>query len=323
MTKLELIKTYSQDWVAYNQAQQKEKLLFMKLLDELCKTVEEPKYTFGRPKLSLSDMLFCSAFKIYSTFSGRRFSSDMKIAKEKGYITKTPHYNSIFNYLKNPKITPILKDLIQQSSLPLKSVETDFAVDSSGFSTSRFSRWFDFKYGRHSKWKIWIKAHLMCGVRTNIVTSVEITEGKVSDTPLLPQLVTRTAQNFTINQVSADKGYSSRENYEAIGKANGAGYIPFRSNATGSSRGSYLWRKMFHYFMYNREEFMEHYHQRSNVETTFHMIKSKFGTNLRSKTRIPQINEVLCKILCHNICVLIQEMHEMKTDLNLDEDKIV
>ncbi len=311
MTKLEIVKTYSQNWVAYNQAQQIEKTLFMELLSDLCKTIEEPKYTFGRPKLSLSDMLFCSVFKIYSTFSGRRFTSDMKIAKEKGFITKVAHYNSIFNYLKNPKFISVLKGLIQQSSLPLKSVETDFAVDSSGFSTSRYSRWFDFKYGRRNKWKIWIKAHLMCGVRTNIVTSVEITEGKVSDTPMLPELVTRTAQNFTINEVSADKGYSSRENYESIGKVNGTGYIPFRSNATGRSRGSYLWRKMFHYFMFKREEFMKNYHKRSNVETTFHMIKSKFGTNLRSKARVSQINEVLCKILCHNICVIIQSMNEL------------
>lgn len=54
-----------------------------------------------------------------------------------------------------------------------------------------------------------------------------------------------------------------------------------------------------------------HYHKRSNVETTFSMIKAKFGGSLRSKTRTAQINEALCKILAHNICVLIQSIFEL------------
>ena len=41
------------------------------------------------------------------------------------------------------------------------------------------------------------------------------------------------------------------------------------------------------------------------------MIKMKFGANVRAKTPIAQVNEVLCKILCHNICVLIQSMVEL------------
>jgi transposase len=66
----------------------------------------------------------------------------------------------------------------------------------------------------------------------------------------------------------------------------------------------------------NQEKFLEHYHRRSNVETTFSMIKAKFGGALRSKTRTAQINEALCKILAHNICVLNQSMFELnvKTD---------
>jgi hypothetical protein len=56
---------------------------------------------------------------------------------------------------------------------------------------------------------------------------------------------------------------------------------------------------------------MQHYHKRSNVETVYSMIKTKFGGMVRSKTPVAQVNEVLCKILCHNICVLIQSMYEL------------
>ena len=41
------------------------------------------------------------------------------------------------------------------------------------------------------------------------------------------------------------------------------------------------------------------------------MIKAKFGDALRSKTDTAMINEALCKILCHNICCLIQSVYEL------------
>lgn len=39
------------------------------------------------------------------------------------------------------------------------------------------------------------------------------------------------------------------------------------------------------------------------------MIKQKFGGFVNSRNEIAQENEILCKILCHNICVLIQEIY--------------
>jgi transposase len=68
---------------------------------------------------------------------------------------------------------------------------------------------------------------------------------------------------------------------------------------------------MYHYFEFQRDEFLSHYHKRSNVETTFSMIKAKFGDALRSKSPTAQFNEALCKVLCHNICVVIGAMHEL------------
>ena len=89
-------------------------------------------------------------------------------------------------------------------------------------------------------------------------------------------------------------------------------YIAFNSNATGSEKnGGSVWKSMYHFYCCNRERFMQEYHKRSNVESTFSMIKAKFGDSLRSKTPTAQVNEALCKILCHNICCLIQSMFEL------------
>ena len=68
---------------------------------------------------------------------------------------------------------------------------------------------------------------------------------------------------------------------------------------------------MYHLFMHRREDYTEHCHKRSNIETAYGMIKGKFGSHLRSESDTGQINEALCKVLCHNICVLVRAVHEL------------
>lgn len=301
--------TYRQNWPAYNEAQTNEKHQFQSLLRDLCNGIQNPVQGKGRPRLPLSDAVFAVTFKIYSTFSGRRFISDLNDAHSKGYLSEVPHFNSIFNYLENPALTSVLTDLIVQSSLPLKSVEVDFAADSTGFTTSRFVRWFDHKYGVVRQQHAWVKCHIMCGVKTNVVTAIEIREPLAQDSPILPALVETTAKNFAMAEVSADKGYTSINNTNVIAKHGAVPFIPFKSIQTGAGGG--LWEKMYHFFRFKRDEFLSHYHKRSNVESTISMIKAKFRDHVRSKTDVAMKNEVLCKVLCHNICCLISAIYEL------------
>ena len=304
--------TYLQNWSAYNEAQTHEQDKFQVLLADLCSGLVTNQPKTGRPRLPLSDAVFSIVFKVYSTVSQRRFVSDLREARNRGFIAKLPHFNSISNYLENAELTPILRTLITQSSLPLKSVETDFAADSSGFTTCRFTRWFDHKYGTVKQEHEWVKCHLMCGVKTNIVTAVEIAGRFASDVKTFPALVDATAKNFQMTEVSADKGYASKANSELVAGTGAIPYIAFSSHHTGTGDGT--WSKMFHYFQFKRTEFMAHYHKRSNVESTFSMMKRKFGDSLRSRTDVAMVNETLCKVLCHNLVVLIHEMSELNID---------
>ena len=157
------------------------------------------------------------AYKVYTTMSGQTIhvlTSEKHKTKE--LVTKAPSFTSSFRYLENPELTPLLKTLIEQSASPLRAVETDFAVDSSGFATTTYSRWFDHKYGKERSKQTWVKTHLMCGVNTHVVTSVEATPYESADTPQLPALVNKTAKTFNINEVSADKAYSDRRNLHAV-----------------------------------------------------------------------------------------------------------
>jgi transposase/predicted nucleic acid-binding Zn finger protein len=304
-------KTYPQNWKQYNAAQVNEKDQFQRLLRSLCDQVKESTAPAGRgrPKIPMSDSIFMACFKVYSTVSGRRFMCDLNDSQQNGYIQKTPHFNSIFNALENEALTPILTDLIITSALPLKEIESDFAIDSSGFTSSRFVRWFDHKYGKIRQEHDWVKAHIICGVKTNVVTAVEIHERNTNDSPILPSLLSTTAEHFDVRELSGDKQYASQVNFNAIVSHGADPYIAFRAKTTGACGG--VFGKAFHFFSLYREEFLQSYHKRSNVESTFSMMKAKFGDSLRSKSDIAMKNEVLCKILCHNICCLISAIYEL------------
>src|SRR5947209_2606194 len=166
---------YGQEWHEYNLAQVNEKARFLELLYELTRGVVEPPQNMGRPRLPLCDMIFCAAFKVYSPFSSRRFVSDIREAQTRGFVTRTPHFNSVSNYLEAKTLTPYLKRLIVESALPLKAIEWDFAVDSSVFSTGIAKKWAEAKWGKARTLygerisneigrKDWVKAHVMCGV---------------------------------------------------------------------------------------------------------------------------------------------------------------
>jgi transposase len=159
----------------------------------------------------------------------------------------------------------------------------------------------------------------MCGVRTKIVTSIEVSGWAAHDTNYFVPLVEKTAQHFKVREVAADKAYLSRKNLRAVESVGGMPFVPFKSNTLEPTEAG-TWVRMHHLFMYQREAFMEHYHKRSNIETAYSMIKGKFGSSLRSKSDAGQINEVLCKVLCHNVCVIVHAMHELGIEPNFGSE---
>jgi len=303
-------KTYTQDWEAYNRAQSTEKDRVQILLHDLCQGISEPEHVGrGRKPHSVRDSIFCMAYKVYNMFSSRRSSTDLREAYARGFLTRPVPGLKINQFFENAAFTPILNDLIAKSAAPLSVVETKFAVDSSGFSTSRFYRWFDEKYGVTRQKAIWIKSHIAIGVQTNVVAAVRVMDKYSPDCQQFKPLMETTAESFKVDEVSADKAYSSKENFELVDLLGGTAFVPFKSNATGGKGG--LFEKMFHYFQFRQEEFMAHYHLRSNVESTFSAVKRLFGDGVKSRTTAAMTNEVLCKFLCYNLTCLIHEQEKL------------
>lgn len=131
----------------------------------------------------------------------------------------------------------------------------------------------------------------------------------ISVAPLFVPLIKETKEHFEIGEVSADKAYLSVENFEEVANGGGQAFIAFKSNSTGEAGGAF--EKAYHYFQFNQDEYLLHYHKRSNVESTFSAVKRKFGSAVLSKTDAGMTNEVLCKCLAHNLTCLVQEQETL------------
>lgn len=77
----------------------------------------------------------------------------------------------------------------------------------------------------------WVKVHLMCGVKTNVVTAVKVADRYSADCPQFKELVDATAKNFTMQEVSADKAYLSAQNLQTVVDHAAMPYIPFKTNS--------------------------------------------------------------------------------------------
>jgi transposase len=307
--------TYSQDWRAYNAAQTSEKATLQSLLHDLCKGIPESTATkMGRPRLPLRDGIFCACFKVYSMFSGRRFMSDLRDAHEKGYISRVPHFNSVLKVFDTAGTTPILEALVRESATPMTAIEENFAIDSTGFSGCRYDRWYEHKWRNAQPLtkRVWVKAHAVIGVTTNVVTAAEVLDKDSHDSRSLLPLMDATAERFKINDLCADKAYLSEGSLQAIIDRGATPLIPFKVNSVATRPG--VWNNAYHFFSLHREEFLTRYHQRSNVESTFSMVKRKFGDSVRAKNDQSMKNEALAKFVCHNLCCLIQSMEEFGID---------
>lgn len=321
-------------WSAYDTAQANEVHIFDALLSDLCASIQEPTYKGnGRPPLPLRTQAFCAIQKVYSQLSGRRAKALYDKAAQRGELEDAPSYMAASRFLNREDATSILTALIRASAAPLVGIEHDFAADSTGFRTTTFGPYCDDKHGGKRKHQF-LKAHAICGVRSNIVTDCIVTASYgpgSADSPNLPALVQGTAQHFDVDEVSADKAYSGKANLYHIHRAGAAALIPFRegksapaplrsggssnANAPGCPGSAKLWRRAFHYFQAHREEFDARYHKRSNIESTFSAIKRKFGDSLKSKNEVAQQNEVLAKVLAYNITVLIKTAYTLGVDL--------
>lgn len=305
--------TYQEDWPRYNAAQRNEKHHFRYLLRDLVALVEGPVHQSGRRPYFNSGRIFGLVYKVYTGFSLRRFDTDLREAKNAGFTSAAPSTSSLARYMDNQTLTPVLHDLVLCSALPMHVYETRFAIDATGFSSSQFARWFTEKWGqvKEHQSRDWAKLHLICGTGTGIITCAEISDWRDHDNQYFEPLVAETAGHFDVLHVAADKAYISRNNMQFVDGLGATLYAPFKSNVVPPRfNDNSAWARMLRLFLTDYDRWAQDYHVRSIAETVISTMKRLFGDKMDSRNTVAQANEILCRVIAHNLIVIIHQMYE-------------
>jgi transposase len=309
-------KTYKQNWSYYYAASRREKLMFYRILKDATDylMVEYHYQGNGRPPVYLANIIKALCIKAYHNSSSWRVESELKIAKAMGIIDEIPKRSTINKYLKNKKVSFLLDRLYKIIAEPLSEVEIYFSADATGISNKYGNnRW---RLIRHTKEEMkktreYSKLHIISGTKTNVIASAEITTGNMHESPLFKPLLKDTIKIFTIKELSADAGYLSKDNVNAISKIGAQPFIMPKRNVNVPMKGRIsAWGGMLRLWKENQMIFAEHYHRRSNVESTFSALKRKFGDFTRSKLETSQRNDILSKIVCFNTVTLAEAILE-------------
>ena len=211
--------TYKQNWPIYYQSSRSEKLVVYKLINMAVDylNIKTPYKGDGRPRVNYPDIIKALCIKTYTQLSSWRLESELKLAKAMGILDYVYKRSALNKYMNNSEITNHLHLLYKLIAEPLSMVEVYFAVDTSGISTFNLGRWIKSReeYKQHRNWT---KLHIATGVKTNVITSAEITKGNVHDSKMFKPLLDDTCKIFMPKEISADAGYLSKKLVKYIGK---------------------------------------------------------------------------------------------------------
>ena len=299
-------KRWPRDEVLYNTIQENEFLNFFEFVRFLTNKVCKNK----KMKMIIQCLLI---WRKFPNFSVRRARGFLLLLKNFKIIScDIPCFKTLSNYNGSNSLQIILDNLIEESSKPLAKIEHDFATDATGIRTKLFSSWYSIRCQKEIKKRDHLTIHITTGVKSNIVTAlnVEIKSGK--DNIIFREHVDKTAKNFKVNEFSGDGRYWCKDNCRKVTEVGAKPYFLVWKNWSGKSRGCMPWKLMNLESKNNPEEYGKHYHKRSNVESTNHSKKVLHGNAVYSLLPSARINEETLRWINHNINVLNRAKYEWK-----------
>jgi len=167
------------------------------------------------------------------------------------------------------------------------------AIDSTGFSTSQRSNYFDVRIREHNARRGFVKASLLVDTRSKAIIACKIhilDRHDIRDAYQLAPLV-------QARHLVADKAYDSEEFHNMLSHVQM--HVPLRARARKG-----FWRKK-HAKQFSRKI----YGKRSLVETVNSVVKRRFGSTLAAKKCVTRRIEVLLKLVTHNLLIIRKSIY--------------
>lgn len=193
-------------------------------------------------------------------------------------------------------------------------------VDSTGFSLSNSSKYFDIRIGRKNSRKNNAKLHLIVCAKTGIVPEFSITNWKGKGTGDSSQFRKLIKLLEEIELALGDGAYLSRVNCNAVAKKKGRAIFHVRSDATTKPKNSPEWKRMIKFFKENPKAYEAIYHIRSFVESVMSSIKKRYNSFLRSRKKRMQKKELALKVVSYNVKQVLFNKRAKKLGISLWEE---
>ena len=231
-------KRYLRNEALYNKIQESEFLNFFEFVRYLTNYVCK-----GR---KMKNMIQCLLiWRKFPNLSTRRARGFLLLLRKFGIISvDIPCFKTLSNYNENNSLLIFLDKLIEESSKPLSAIEHDFATDATGIRTKLFSTWYSLRCKKEIKKRDHLAIHITTGVKSNIVTAlnVEIKSGR--DNEIFREHVDKTAKSFDAYEFSGDGKYWCKENCKKVHEVGAKSYFKVHKNYAGRSRGGFHWKEM-------------------------------------------------------------------------------
>jgi len=219
----------------------------------------------------------------------------MSNIKEKLDLDKVPHYTTLQKFVF--RIPSSLFNLILSKTLKLFYSHGEnasiTAIDATGFTSSYASHYYSRRTGKLRR--SFLKTSIAVDTDKKVILGWKISQKTDHDVKHAKALIRQSNKSRKSECYVLDKGYDSEKIHVLIREEIKAdSIIPVRKRKRKKVRGKYR-RKL--YLNFDKIK----YNKRNIAETTFSVVKRKFGEVLRARKFYNQVKEIKIKLIVYNI----------------------
>jgi transposase len=300
------------DWGAYTRAQVREVndvlLLIRDAVDAAWERMPadvKARKGPGRPPTPIPDLAKALLMQQYFGTANRQTEGLVLLFKEKVGLRRAFSHKTVERAYGREDVRAVLNEVFDLTVEVVADVETGLAVDGSGLPTSMKVNYEAQKgkgNGGAGKRAAWEHAVTTIGTDTKVLTAVAVLgRPEDSECPVLPDLLPAAGAFPSLDAVSADGLFLSRDNVDAIASLGAKPRILPKRNVSFKRKGSDAWFHMLWELLEDPQAWLREYHPRSLAETGYSTFKRDFPKPLRRRLKRRRDTEALVRFCDYNL----------------------